>query len=473
MLNAQYSCAYRSCMSSGKGFIHDLLHFIMDIWSEELRPARMDDLLMSRETKEKILNWISSWESGNPKKKGLLLYGTPGVGKTSAAYVISKEKNWKILEVNSSEYRNEKFLNQTAGLYTVYMELDSFTDQYEKRTIDKMVLIDEADNIFERGTEGKETGGYVAIKETLRNTRVPVIITMNEYWDFYRRSTAKDIISMCEVVEFTMYKRKNDLDYKNAVARMADRIMDICSRSGLKVSRASIEGIIRNNFPDIRGAVNDAYSFALSSGESGESLRDRKSETFNVIREVLSGEDFDRNLRLIRESDMDKDTLLQWMNTNAPRECKTIKSLEMVENYLSIIDVISRSAARMRHYSLWRYVDELSAATFTMVDRHGGYTKYDFPTYLTAMSKSRKSRSAINRVCRAMEIAFHISHSDAIDNRPYFRELSKYAGGIENDFTILLNERCYDEIMHSNASEKRKKFEPLNRDDMNIYLSAD
>ena len=25
----------------------------MDIWSEELRPARMDDLLMSRETKEK------------------------------------------------------------------------------------------------------------------------------------------------------------------------------------------------------------------------------------------------------------------------------------------------------------------------------------------------------------------------------------------------------------------------------------
>ena len=36
---------------------------------------------------------------------------------------------------------------------------------------------------------------------------------------------------------------------------MADRIMDICSRSGLKVSRASIEGIIRNNFPDIRGAV--------------------------------------------------------------------------------------------------------------------------------------------------------------------------------------------------------------------------
>ena len=45
----------------------------------------------------KILKWFE-----NPRKKSLLIYGPTGVGKTSSAYALAKEKNLEILEINSS-----------------------------------------------------------------------------------------------------------------------------------------------------------------------------------------------------------------------------------------------------------------------------------------------------------------------------------------------------------------------------------
>ncbi len=438
----------------------------MGIWTEDLRPSSLDELLMSRETRQKIQDWIASWESGTPKKRGLLLYGTPGLGKTSAAIAISKSKGWNILEVNSSDFRSEKFLNMTAGMFAMYRDLDSFADPSPKRKIDKMVLVDEADNIFERGGAGKERGGYVAIRDTLRETKIPVVITMNEYWEFYRKSTAKDIISLCEVVEYTIYKKRNDLDYRNALDTITDRIISKCNSEGIKTSRSSIESIVKSNLPDLRGAVNDSYSYALSQGGSMQSDRDRKTETFSVIRDVLKKPDYESNLRSIRESDIDKDTLVQWLNTNAPKECVTIDALNSVEEYISLIDLLSRKVSR-------RYLDELSAATFSKVDKQGGYTKYDFPTYLSTMSRSKKSRSSIKRVVRAMEISLHISETDAIESRPYFREMSSYAGGLADELSSSLTDKSLMELRHSNMSPKRKKFDPPMPEDLDIYLSTE
>ena len=452
----------------------------MEIWTETLRPGNLSDLLLSRESREKIDSWVKSWESGEPAKKGLLLWGDPGSGKTSAAYAIAGDKKWKMLEVNSSDYRNESFLKETAGMYSLYSDLTSFSEPESSRNALKMILIDEADNIFERvssggdrNNPGNEIGGYRAIIDILKSTKSPIVITMNDYWEFQRRATAKEIISRCEVVQVVLYRRRNDLDYKNTVTKLTERLLNLCRINDLAVERSVIEEIVKEDLPDMRSAINDVESYALSGGGNygRGSIRDSHSQIFDTIRSMFKGNDIAGNLRLLRDADIDKDTLIQWISTNGIKECGTMESLVNMEELVSMADLLSRMASRSRYFRLWIYVDDLIASAFTVVDKKGGYTKYEFPSYIMAMSRSRKTRNAIDRVCRSMEIAFHISYMDAINMRPYFIQISK---GLKNPVTEIppyLNEMSENCLKESMMSEKRKKYDPVTPEDLKIYLS--
>ncbi len=451
----------------------------MDIWTEILRPKNLSELLVSRETREQILNWVKSWEDGVPVKKGLILWGDPGCGKTSTAYAIAGEKNWNILEINSSDYRNETFLKETAGMYSLYSDITMFNEKNQNADQLKLILIDEADNIFERASSGKskgdgnEIGGYRAIIDILKTTRSPIIITMNDFWDFRRKSTGKDIISKCEVVQVFVYKRKNDLDYKAAVKKLTDDLMALCAKYNFRADRSAIEEIIREDLPDMRSAINDVERYVLSGSGSDPvgSLRDVHGQIFDVVRSLLKGNDISANLRLIRDIDVDKDTLIQWVSTNGVKECNTMDAVLNIEDLVSRADLLSRKASRMNYYRLWIYVDDIVASSFTAVDKKGGYTKYEFPNYITAMSKSKKSRNAIDRVCRAMELAFHLSYGDAIEMRPYFRELSRGLKNAETQISQYLNERAEENLKDSMLPEKKKKYEPVTPEDMSLYLS--
>jgi replication factor C large subunit len=452
----------------------------MEIWTEALRPRSFSELLLSRETREKIDNWVKSWENGEPTKNGLLLWGEPGCGKTSTAYAISQEKGWKMLEVNSSEFRNETFLRETAGMYSLYSDLTSFSEPEALRNPMKMILIDEADNIFERvssGNNGKnsgnEIGGYRTIIDILKNTKYPIIITMNDFWEFQRRSTAKEIISRCEIVQVFLYKRRNDIDYKNAVMKLTERLINICKENQLNVERNPVEEIVKENLPDIRSAINDVESYALSGGGTygKSSIRDSHGQIFDTIRAMLKGNDIAGNLKLLRDADVDKDTLVQWISTNGVKECNTMDSLVKMQDLVSKADLLSRMASRTRNFRLWIYVDDLVASAFTISDKKGGYTKYEFPNYIMAMSRSRKVRNAIDRVCRAMEITFHISFTDAIEMRPYFAQLSIGMKNPNSELSLYLNERSEYELQNSMLSNKRKNYDPVTPDDIKIYLS--
>ena len=125
-------------------------------WTEKYRPKKLSDLIISDDIFLKINEWIDSWKSGNPRKKSLLIFGPPGIGKTTTALCIANDLNVPVIEMNGSSQRNRDKIREIAGNAASTRDLMSF--EAEKRSVDKVILIDEADNMHE-GRNGDDSGG--------------------------------------------------------------------------------------------------------------------------------------------------------------------------------------------------------------------------------------------------------------------------------------------------------------------------
>ena len=67
---------------------------------KQYTPNKLNEII-GQDT-SKILKWFE-----NPKKKALLIHGPAGIGKTSSVYALAKELKYDLLEINSSDIRNE------------------------------------------------------------------------------------------------------------------------------------------------------------------------------------------------------------------------------------------------------------------------------------------------------------------------------------------------------------------------------
>ncbi len=356
-------------------------------------PKTIDGMIGNDEKREYLKKWILNWLSGR-KRRPLLVYGPPGVGKTSAAYALKDQYDLEIVEMNASELRNKGRVEHVAKSALLAGTLSGKG---------KIILIDDVDIFAGR----EDRGGTSAVASLLKEANCPVILTATDAWN----RKISNIRSECELVEM---KKVN----KFAIKKL---LQEISAKENIEIDEKAISGIAENASGDVRSAINDLQARSRSS-------RDREIDIFNKIRTLFKTMDY-KEARSVAFGDVDFDLLKLWIDENIPNEYETIPDVANAYYWLSKGDVFE-GRIRRSSWVLLKYTIDLSTAGVALAKErpYRKFTKYSFPVFLKEMSRTVQRRAMLKGIGKKIGRKTHTNSRDACGIIPLIKMQMKKRG---------------------------------------------
>jgi len=401
---------------------------------DEYRPDNIDDLIINDETKNILKSWINSWLKHEETKKSLILWGNQGTGKTSTAYALAKYANLPIIEMNASEQRNKENMKRIALMASEYHDL------FNNKSPDKLILIDEADNIFESKSlsKGGDSGGLSELLDIIKKTQNPVIITMNDYYDFRGKNYAKEIISLSTVIDMMPYKRKNETNYKLFYNNVFNRLKFISSNENININNNEINEIIKKDEPDIRSMINDLYLYKIKNNDYNDNSRDVSKSIYYIVSDTFRN-NYNSVLNSLYNMDDDPDFYMKWIDENIPYEYNDYKDMMNSYDILSKADVYY--GKRLNDYAMVNYALEISAGVSLVIkNKNNHYVKYEFPEYIKKLSarKNNKERYNLRNFMVKLSVISHTSVSEILNEMWFYYILKTKAKKDFNYISLVL-----------------------------------
>jgi replication factor C large subunit len=352
-------------------------------WAEKYRPAHLADIVGNATAVRQIAEWAKSWTN---KSRPLLIYGKPGIGKTSAAYALANDMHWEAIELNASDQRTAAVIERIAGAGSVTASLTG--------ALHKLVVLDEADNL--QGTADR--GGAKAILECIRNARQPMILIANDLYGI-----SPEIRARCEPVQFKAVPARS----------IAPRLRYLCAAEKITCSDEAIHAIAESAEGDIRSAVNMLYASAIGRDQLDErqvhtSQKDGRVSIFSLISALFGTSSDEELMRLSYEVDDTPETIGQWVEGSVhlipdPAAMgRAYRSLARADEYLGY-------TYRRQYHTLWRYATALML--LGVADAAGGkgiHTRIMPPERWQKMSTAKRQKairiSTLNKVAAMMHI---------------------------------------------------------------------
>ncbi len=391
------------------------------LYTDRYAPKRIEDFIGNKEKLEYIKQWMLQCLAGR-KRKPLLLWGPPGIGKTSIPYALKEQFDLDVVEMNASELRNKKRVERVLGGASLAQSL------FGKG---KIILIDDADILAGR----KDSGGSPAIRNFLKDCPHPVIVTASDIWD--KKFTP--IRSECEQVEL---KRINKLSVKKLIESIA-------KKEGLGLSSDDLARIAENAEGDARAALNDLQSMHSSA-------RNREQDIFRTVRGIFKAHTY-ADARKAIEGNLDYDTLKLWVDENIPNEYDSEADVAAAYDSLSKADVFD-GRIKKTYWKLLRYSIDLSTAGVALAKEnvYHKFTKYGFPSYLRDMSRTVQRRAMLKSIGKKLGARLHTSARYARTYIPIFKELGKkHADELMRFYELDEDEMAF--IMETSASRIKKR----------------
>lgn len=418
------------------------------LWVEKWRPKSSKELVGNATLINLFRHWLQEWEpvhihkmeptappgtgkkdrSADMKKKAVLLSGPPGIGKTSAALLVTEELGYQAVEVNASDTRSKADASAVKGiagklansLKVLSMNTAiSFDGKKKGHDSKKLCLImDEVD-----GMSGGDRGGVADLIKTIKDSKVPIVCICNDKYS----PKLKSLRNHCLELEFR----------KPTAQQISKRMLDIAAKEGLKMNQATMEALVHSaNSGDIRMVLGNLQMIRLSTTEltydqaragGAAAAKDPEMSPFEAARRLLDFEacsslSMTDQLELVFQ-DSDLVPLLVQENylNHRPRiaatELHRMAVLSKASEGFSAGDVATRSVRQYQNWSLMPFaaaMGTVNPATYVRGSREifGLYpTEQNFPRFtawLGNFSSHRKQKRLLGEIHTRMLSSGHI-----------------------------------------------------------------
>ncbi|CAL5425574.1 unnamed protein product [Camellia sinensis] len=248
-------------------------------WTEKYRPKVPNDIIGNQSLAKQLHDWLTHWDeqflstgskgkgkkqNDSSTKKAVLLSGTPGIGKTTSAKVVSQMLGFQTIEVNASDNRGkanakiEKGIGgSTANSIKELVSNQALSVKMDRSNHPKTVLImDEVD-----GMSAGDRGGVADLIASIKISKIPIICICNDRYS----QKLKSLVNYCLLLSF----RKPTKQQKGALAarlfrmheEMAKRLMQIANTEGIQIA---LEELAERVNGDVRMALNQLQYMSLS-----------------------------------------------------------------------------------------------------------------------------------------------------------------------------------------------------------------
>lgn len=369
-----------------------------DIWTRKYAPQKISEII-GQKNKEKLKKYIQKGE------KAIFLYGPIGTGKTSSVYAIAKELDYEVLEINASDKRSKKSLEET---------LEGAINQGSLFGKSKIILVDELEALSGR----YDRGGKTKIGKLIQKTSFPIVLVAVDAHD----RSLKSLRKKSKLVE---YKKPTHQE-------LTQFLSDILDKEGVSYEENALRHLARISGGDIRAALNDLQSVSYGSKITMEKIktlsnREKEQEIKEALNIIFKTNNPDISLGAFDNVDANLDDLFLWMQSNIPREYTKPEDLSKALDNLALADVFYGRIRRWQYYRFYVYCYALITAGISLSkkERYSNTTYKESRRKLTIwiMNRSVKKKKDI-----AQKIAMktHSSQKSILTNYwPYMHYMLK------------------------------------------------
>jgi replication factor C large subunit len=364
------------------------------LWVERYRPKKIEDIIGNEEAKATFIEWL---KSKRRSKKAVLLYGPPGVGKTALVNAAAKEFGFITIEMNASDTRSEKAINEIAKPATSFVALDTFSAVSKGN----LLFLDEVDGIA--GNEDR--GGVSAIIKIVEESRVPVIMAANDP-DIDKLRPLKKV---CLLIRFQQIR----------IPLIIALLQKICLLEHVKAEFEALERVAQNSRGDVRSAINDLQSISEENGvltlqdTMMLSSRNKDISMDETLRGFFSAKSVAEASSLLSRSGVDYDDFLLSVSDNLPRRYTNPEELAAAYDFVSQADVF-RGRIGTEYWHLLKYFfNSLSEAAAVAPESYKPFEFISPPIRIITLFWTKGKRTMLDGICGKIGAQCHVSHSIA------------------------------------------------------------
>ncbi|RPH07251.1 MAG: AAA family ATPase [bacterium TMED46] len=247
------------------------------LWVERYRPSTVDELILPESIKNTFKEIVSQ-----DKIPNLILSGSPGTGKTSAAIVLCKELDCDYIIINGSD--------EGRLIETLRNKLTQYCSSVSMSGGRKVVIIDEADYMTPDSVQPAMRGFIEKF-----SSNCSFIFTCN-----FKNRIIEPIHSRCAVIDYS------SVDPKKMANEFLQRCFFILTENKIQYEEKVVVELILKHFPDFRRVLNELQRYSVSGKIDSGILLNISDTNMNELIDSLKSKNF-KSVRAWVVNNLDND----------------------------------------------------------------------------------------------------------------------------------------------------------------------